>query len=77
MGVQRPLTPADEDALRAQGLRPHIFWLPDVSSPEFLKQVRQGCRYVRENDERWADDMRWVEAMSDDLLESLPPWNDD
>ena len=77
MGAQRPITPADEDALRAKGLRPHTVWLPDISSPEFLEDVRRGCRVLRDDEARWADDMRWVEAMTDDLLESLPPWNDD
>lgn len=77
MGAERPLTPGEENSLRARGLRPQTFWLPDVSSPEFLEQVRRGCRLVRENEARWADDMLWVEAMTDDLLESLPPWNDD
>lgn len=77
MGAERPLTAADEAALRAQGLHPRTFWLPDMSSPDFLAQVRRGCRLIRENDERWGDDMRWVEAMTDDLVDSLPPWNDD
>lgn len=77
MGAERPITPADEEALRAQGLRARTVWLPDVSSPEFLEQVRLGCLAIRENDERWADDELWVEAMTDDLLDSLPPWSDD
>lgn len=29
--------------LRAQGLRPVTFWLPDTSSPEFLEQARRDC----------------------------------
>ena len=77
MGIQRPLTPADEDGLRAQGLRPQVFWLPDIASPDFAEKVRLGCRLIRENDARWADDDLWVQAMTDDLLDSLPPWNDD
>lgn len=27
--------------LRAQGLRPVTYWLPDTSSPEFLEQARR------------------------------------
>lgn len=71
MGVERPLTPADEDALRAQGLRPHIFWLPDSSSPEFLESARLDCDYLWNSAPDDAQALAWAEAMTDEVFADL------
>jgi ABC-type branched-subunit amino acid transport system substrate-binding protein len=36
-------------AMRAKGLRPRTFWLPDASTPEFKEQARRDCEGLR----RW------------------------
>ncbi len=33
--------------LRAAGLRPVQFWVPDTRSPEFVAQVRQQCKSLQ------------------------------
>ncbi len=76
MGTERPMTSAERvakrrAALRARGLRPKTFWLPDTSTPEFQEQARQTREWLwaRVNDDREA--MAFVEAMTDALLENL------
>lgn len=32
------------ERLRAAGLRPVQFWVPDTRSPEFISQVREQCQ---------------------------------
>lgn len=46
MGFEKPLTGAERvarrrAALRAQGLRPRTFWLPDPNSEAFKEQARR------------------------------------
>jgi len=50
--------------LRAQGLRPVQFWLPDVNSPEFKEQIRQECLAIA-NSPGEKDDMTFVESLID------------
>lgn len=64
-------------ALRAQGLRPRTFWLPDTTTPEFKEQARKDCEWLKKTMHLWEDDLRFVEAMTDDALASLPPWEGD
>lgn len=35
------------DRLRASGLRPVQFWVPDTRSPEFVAQVQQQCKNLK------------------------------
>ena len=47
--------------MRAAGLRPVQFWVPDTSSPEFAAQVRQQCQSLK-GDPSEADILRFTEA---------------
>lgn len=76
MGMERPMTTAERvakrrAALRAQGLRPKTFWLPDTTTAAFQEEVRQTREWLwaRVPDDR--DAMAFVGAMTDDLLEHL------
>ena len=48
------------DTLRAAGLRPVQFWVPDTRSPEFAAQVRQQCRSLK-GDPAEAEVLRFTE----------------
>jgi hypothetical protein len=46
MNMERPLTGAERAkrwraAMRAKGLKPRTFWLPDTSTPEYKEQARR------------------------------------
>ena len=44
------------ERMRAAGLRPVQFWVPDTRSPEFASQLREQCRALR-------DDLAEAEAL--------------
>jgi hypothetical protein len=74
MNVQRPLTGAERAkrwraAMRAKGLRPRTFWLPDTSTPEFEERAR---RQSEELDRWWA---AHPEVSAE--LEDLQAWPED
>jgi len=35
------------ERMRAAGLRPVQFWVPDTRSPEFMAQVREQCQSLK------------------------------
>jgi hypothetical protein len=77
MGFEKPLTGAERvarrrAALRAQGLRPKTFWLPDTRTTSFQEQARQDVARLWELEGRDAESMAWVEAMTDELLRDHP-----
>lgn len=67
MGCEKPITgaervPCRRAALRAQGLRPRTFWLPDPKSPSFIEQARRDCEAInamRDHEDR----MAYIEAI--------------
>ncbi len=83
MGYEPPLTGAQRvakrrAALRAQGLRPKTFWLPDTRTPEFKEQARLFCEMTWREYESNPEIYRWAEAMADEVIAELPlPWDDD
>jgi Protein of unknown function (DUF3018) len=50
--------------LRAQGLRPIQFWVPDVRSPEFLAEAKRQCLLLNASAQD-KEDMDFIEAISD------------
>ncbi|WP_232280306.1 antitoxin MazE-like protein [Sphingomonas sp. PAMC 26605] len=58
-------------ALRAQGLRPKTFWLPDTSTPEFRARAEASTAWLWERASEEEQAMAFVEAMTDDLLADL------
>jgi len=75
MNVERPLTGAERAkrwraAMRAKGLRPKVFWVPDTSSPEFIARARRETevlnRWYNEHPEEVADVMAMHDWPVDD-----------
>jgi hypothetical protein len=65
MGNTMPSIPESKVArhrerMRAAGLRPVQFWVPDTRSPEFMAQVRQQCQSLKD-DPAEADVLRFTE----------------
>jgi len=56
---------AHRDRLRAQGLRPVQFWVPDVRSPQFAQQALDQSLAVA-NSDRDSDDQAFIDALSED-----------
>ena len=48
------------ERMRAAGLRPVQFWVPDTRSPEFTAQVRQQCQNLK-SDPTEAEVLRFTE----------------
>lgn len=76
MDAERPLTSNERSArrraaLRAQGLRPRTFWLPNPASSEFQEQARRDCEYLWRSVPDDVEAMAFVEAMTDELLADL------
>ena len=82
MGVHETLTGAQRTARyraakRAKGLRLKQIWVPDLSDPKaqarFAREVQEMNRRDRES-----GIMDEIEAMADEMMASLPPydWDD-
>lgn len=54
------------ERMRAAGLRPVQFWVPDTRSPEFIAQVRQQCQSLK-GDPAETDVLRFTEAAASDI----------
>ena len=50
--------------LRAQGLRPIQIWVPDVRSPQFVKQAHAQSVAIASSDHE-IDDQAFIDALSD------------
>ena len=76
MGFEKPLTGAQRvakrrAALRAQGLRPRTFWLPDPRSEGFQKKAEASCRWLWEQMPEDAEALAWAEAITCEVLADL------
>ena len=71
MGAEHSLTTEQEAELRAHGLKPRTFWLPDTSAPEYLEQARRDCEYLWRSVPDDVEAMAFVEAMIDELFADL------
>lgn len=74
MNVERPLTGAERarrwrESMRAKGLRPKVFWVPDTSSPEFIARAKRDTEALN----------RWYREHEDEFLEvtSIQYWPDE
>lgn len=50
--------------LRAEGLRPIQIWVPDVRSPQFIKEARRQSKLIAASPTE-ADDQAFIDAISD------------
>jgi hypothetical protein len=48
--------------LRAQGLRPKQFWVPDTRSPDVQDEIRRACKTIASS-ARSGEDMIFAEAV--------------
>ncbi len=48
------------ERMRAAGLRPVQFWVPDTRSPEFVERLREQCKSLK-GDPAEADVLRFTE----------------
>jgi len=55
---------AHRDRLRRRGLKPIQIWVPDVRSPEFLREARRQSRLLAESPSA-AEDQAFVDAISE------------
>ena len=55
---------AHRERLRQQGMRPIQIWVPDVTSPAFVKEARRQSRAVARSAQE-KDDMNFIESISD------------
>jgi len=55
---------AHRERLRAQGLRPIQFWVPDVHSPEFAAEARRQSLLVAQS-EHAKEDQDFVDSISE------------
>ena len=56
---------AHRERLRAQGLRPVQFWVPDVRSPQFARQARDQSLAVANSDLE-SDDQAFIDELGAD-----------
>ena len=61
---------AHRERLRAQGLRPIQFWVPDVHSPEFAAEAHRQSLLVAQSEQE-KDDQDFVDSISE-----LADWYD-
>jgi Protein of unknown function (DUF3018) len=55
---------AHRERLRASGLRPIQFWVPDVRSPEFAAEARRQSLLVAQSEQE-KDDLAFIESLYD------------
>jgi hypothetical protein len=55
---------AHRERLRAAGLRPIQFWVPDVRSPEFAAEARRQSLLVAQSEQE-KDDLAFIESLYD------------
>ena len=78
MGVHEKMTGAQRTARyraakRAQGFKLRQFWLPDLSNPEVLARIQREAEEINRRD-RESGVMAEIEALGDELMNSLPPY---
>jgi len=61
---------AHRERLRAQGLRPIQFWVPDVHSPEFAAEAHRQSLLVAQSEQE-KDDLAFIES-----LYAPSPWDE-
>lgn len=77
MGFEKPLTGAERvarrrAALRAKGLRPRTFWLPDPDDADFKDQAQRDVSRLWELEGHDAEGLAFIDAMTDELLRDHP-----
>ena len=76
MGFEKPLTGAERvarrrAALRARGLRPRTFWLPDRRAADFRAKAETARQWLWDRMPDDAEAMAWIGAITDEVLAEL------
>lgn len=79
MGKHETLTGAQRvakrrAALRAQGLRPRQFWLPDTRDPKVREGIRRSAEIINACDEE-EDVMTWIESLRGEVWAGEPDYD--
>lgn len=79
MGIHEKLTGAERTARyraakRAQGLKLRQFWLPDLSKPDVRARIAHEVQEMNRRD-RESGIIEEIDALADEILASLPPYN--
>lgn len=60
-------------ALRAQGLRPKVFWVPDTRSPEFVARMHRESTLLAASEDE-ADAQAFIDSITD--WGAMPPYDE-
>ncbi len=79
MGAHERLTGAQRvakrrAALRAQGLRPRQFWLPDLRDAKVREGIRRSVEIINACDEE-DDVMAWIESLHGEVMANEPDYD--
>ncbi len=79
MGAHQNMTGAQRvakrrAALRAKGLRPKQFWVPDMSNPNVRAQLSREAKEINRLDAE-SDDMQFLESIRADAWGSEPDYD--
>ncbi|WP_374406330.1 antitoxin MazE family protein [Pelagerythrobacter sp.] len=75
MGKHEPLSSAERTArhrakMRALGLKPKQFWLPDVNDPAFIAEAKRQSRLAAQCSDS-EDVQKFIDAITDEWLAEL------
>ena len=62
--------------MRAKGLRLRQIWVPDLRDPEVRERWRLQIEAMNRRD-REDGVMEYIESLSDEMMNSLPPYGED
>lgn len=71
---KKPATAPRRAPSPRKGMRLHKIWLPDMDSPEFIREARRQSLAAARSDEE-ADIQAWMESVS--IFPQLPEYRDD
>jgi hypothetical protein len=63
-GLRSPRTDEERAQLRAQGLRPVEYWVPDLDNPEVLAQIRREAKLMSQHPQN-AELDEWLDKAID------------
>lgn len=79
MGVHERMTGAERVAkrratLRARGLKLKQFWVPDLSNPKALADIRRGIAAINDSEDE-ADVMAYINSLYDEVMANEPDYD--
>jgi hypothetical protein len=62
------------ERMRAKGYRLKQFWLPDVTSPEFIAQAEADAKAIAASEDS-REVQAWLNSILDEYWSTLPPYD--